>query len=145
VVSGHVPEGREQLALEEHRVARGAEVGGAYRGGFAVACADHAPDRIGGHARLIAERDHHGLAVRQLPQPARQRGSLALVPALARERLRAMEVHRRGHLLHERAEHHHHTAHGRGGHRLHRVLEQWPAIELRELLAPAEAGTGAGG
>ena len=117
VVAGHVPQATRTARARGAPGGRGPVVGGAYRGGVAVARADHAPDRVGRHARLVAERDHHRLAVRQLRQPARQRGRLALVPALARRRLRAVEVDRRRSPPPPRAEHHDHTAHGRGGHR----------------------------
>ena len=145
MVSADVPERLEELALDEHGVAGRAEVRGADRRGLAVARVDHPPDRVRRHARLVAERDHNGLAVREPGEPARERGGQALVPALAGARLRAVEVHGGGDLLHESAEHHDNASHRCGRHRPHGVLQQRPAVELRELLAPAEARAGARG
>ena len=83
VVAGHVAQPLEQLALEQHRVAGVAVVGGADRRARRFAGRDHPADRVRRHARLVAERDHHRLAVGQRREPAGERRGLALVPAPA--------------------------------------------------------------
>ena len=70
-----------------------AVVGGADGRGAITGRADHAADRVGRHARLVAQRDHHRLTVRELSQAAGERGRLALLPAGADDRVGTVEVH----------------------------------------------------
>ena len=77
----HVAQPREQRALEEHGMSGPAAVGGAHRLGAVTAGGDHAADRVGRQPRLVAERDHHRLAVRERTQAGGERGRLALLPA----------------------------------------------------------------
>ena len=86
VVAGHVAHALEQLALEQHRVARARRRRWrAPRRRPRARAAITRADRVRRQARLVAERDHHGLAVRPA-RPARRRATPTGPPPSARTR-----------------------------------------------------------
>src|SRR5690242_6887051 len=127
---------------QHHGVPRPAAVRRAYRM-LAVELRDREGDHLGRDARLVAEGDDRRVDIAERDEARAQGRGLPGRPVVAYHGLRPAKIDARADLIRTRAEHHHYAI--QPGHRVERVLEQRPPVELRELLGPAEARALPGG
>jgi hypothetical protein len=134
----------EQPVFEHDGVPRLAAVARAHRRRV-PARRDHAVDGAGRWAGLVAQEHHRRLGVPGRAHAGTQRRRLPLLPALGDGDLGAPELHRGTDLLGLVAEHDDHAIEPslRVG-RVDRMLQQRAAVEVGELLGPAEPAPGAG-